>query len=155
MGVRVEAGRELMLWLLWLLPPCESLPVLREIGGGVSGGRRGGVAGRGISGTLLAPSLSLLGSLSRSPPRSRLLSFRGLISLAKALAPDHWRLLQRHTCHPHGWNKVFKLWLKKFAAVSYSLLQLQNKIKKGLREGGHIISIKTSGGFKNDGGHIY
>lgn len=66
--------------LLWP-PSCESLRVLWGGGGGVSGGRRGGVAGRGMSGALLVRSLSA--------PLSRLLSFRGLMSLTKALAPAH------------------------------------------------------------------
>lgn len=68
----------------------------RESGGGVSGRSRGGGAGSGMSGGVFTCSLSLLPSLSWSPTLSLLLSFRGLISLTKALAPDHWLLLTAH-----------------------------------------------------------
>ena len=61
-----------------------------------------------MSGALLARSRSrsLPASLSRSPPRSLLLSFRGLISLAKALAPDHWLLLKENNYVTHGMELI-------------------------------------------------
>lgn len=83
-------------WWLWLLwagePSCLSFAV-QWGSGGTSGGRSGGGAGSGMSGALLARSVSLTPSLSASAPFSLLLSFLGLISLASALAPDHWLLL--------------------------------------------------------------
>lgn len=71
----------------WLPPSCTSLTVRCGTGGGVSGGRRGGGDGSGMSGAHLVRSASLA-SRSRLP-----LSFRGLMSLARALAPDHWLFL--------------------------------------------------------------
>lgn len=59
-----------------------------------------------MSGALLARSRSLPASLSRSTPRSLLLSFRGLISLAKALAPDHWLLLKENNYVNHGMELI-------------------------------------------------
>lgn len=95
-GLRVG----LLTWLLWLLRvwplSCMSPATGRESRGGVSGRRRGGGAGSGMSGAVFTCSLSLPPSLSWSPPLSLLLSFRGLISLTKALAPDHWLLLTAH-----------------------------------------------------------
>lgn len=77
---------------------------LRPGGGGVSGGRRGGGLGSGMSGALLPLSPSLEASLTLA--RSLLPSLRGLISLAKALAPDHWLLLETQQQAAPGWIRA-------------------------------------------------
>lgn len=117
-----------LLWLLWVwLPSWDSLPVRWRWGDWFSGGRSGGGTGKGMSGMLFARSLSLPPSLSRSPPLSLLLSFRGFISLAKALAPDHWLLLTTHniTCVILYIKHQYMLYSSWFSSGNYTTKQLQ------------------------------
>ena len=125
----------LLVWLFWVpwvwSLSCMSLAIRSGSGGGVSGWRRGGGAGSGMSGALLARSLSFPPSLSRSPPLSLLLSFRGLISLAKAFAPDHWLFLE-NTQHLYNlpniniWKTLSRLLQKYTQLLHIVLSQYQN-----------------------------